>query len=168
MEQKSKVTVFRPSWKNFFLLYLLVFIISALMIYISFGSLFRAGWLAKAWLKNGLYILGFAGILYIFVKIIYIRLDECFTVKEDEVAMEHGILNKKSTEVGIMQIRSIQVQQRIWQRLFDIGDIYIASAGTEGYEIIAHGINKPHEIRDMLQAIMRAAPVTPDKDSNQE
>lgn len=168
MEQKSKITVFRPSWKNFFFHYMSIFLVIVFIIYISFSGLFSTGWLSKSWLKNSLYIICFAGILYTVLRIVFIRIDECFTVKEDEVAMEHGILNKKSTEIGIMQIRTIQVQQRIWQRIFDIGDILIASAGTEGYEIIAHGINKPHEIRDMLQAFMRAVPVAPDRDSKQE
>jgi uncharacterized membrane protein YdbT with pleckstrin-like domain len=135
-----------------------MFAIAVLMIYIyvAFGSK-----LGDIWIKI-LCLISIVGILYIFVRIIINRFDECFTIRKDEVAVEHGILNKTSTEVSIRKIRSIQVQQRIIQRIFNVGDIYIASAGTESYEIVAHGIRSPHDIRDLLQSIVRTTPVKTD------
>ena len=90
-------------------------------------------------------------ILFFSVKILLDRFDERFTIKEDKVALEHGILHKKSTQMSIRQIRTIKVEQKIWQRILNIGDIFIGSAATGDYEIIAHGIINPHNIKENLQ-----------------
>jgi uncharacterized membrane protein YdbT with pleckstrin-like domain len=116
--------------------------------------------LSMVWRKL-ISIVGIVCILAIIIKIIYGMLDECFTLKEDEVVMERGILNKISTEIDIVQIRTILVNQNIWQRFVNIGDLYIASAGTESYEIVAHGINCPYELRDKIQYYIRSKPSTP-------
>jgi uncharacterized membrane protein YdbT with pleckstrin-like domain len=75
--------------------------------------------------------------------------------------MEHGILEKRSTEIDINKIRTMLVHQNLWQRIVNIGNLYIASAGTESYEIVAHGVTHPYELRDKIQSYMRSKPVTP-------
>jgi len=210
MEQNDKEVVFRPSWKNYILQYLLVFLMIAIVFIIAFSNL-RSGWrdfiniagifsiiciairitldkfknntawksyifqylliiamaaivvvVAFAELDAGkkkiISIVGAVYILSIAVAVVFDMLNERFTLKEDEVVMEHGILNKKSTEIDVNQIRTILVHQNIWQRLVSIGDLYIASAGTESYEIVAHGITRPHEIRDKIQSFIRSKP----------
>ena len=158
MEQNSNTLILRPSWRNFFLKYMIIFGVIVVIFFIAFSSMFSILW------KEILCIIGIALIVFIYLIIVLNRLEECLKICEDEVIMTQGILNKRSTEIGIPQIRTIQVQQRLIQRVLDIGDIYIASAGTESYEIVAHGINKPHEIRDKLQSHMRLSSTKSDKE----
>lgn len=137
----------RPSWKNYIPHYAAILALVIVMIYISVRFAPNEMW------GNVLYSVGMLAILFVMVKVLMIRFSERFTVREREVAMEHGILNKSSIEIGILQIRTIQVKQNIWQRIVNIGDLLIASAGTEGYEIIAHGVDSPYELRDRIQAL---------------
>ncbi|MCL2147431.1 MAG: PH domain-containing protein [Synergistaceae bacterium] len=213
MEQNDKAFVFRPSWKNYILQYLLVLLMLAIVFVVAFSN-FRARWrdfiyiagilsiisiairivLDKyknntAW-KSYIYqylltfamvvivavvafvdlnagwrklvsIVGAVYILSIAIEIVIDMFNERFTLKEDEVVMEDGILNRKSTEIDIVQIRTILVNQNLWQRLVSIGDLYIASAGTESYEIVAHGLSRPYELRDKIQSYIRSKPVAP-------
>ena len=204
MEQNNGVVVFRPSWKNYILWFLLIFLIIAVMVIAAFSD-FEAGWekivyaasmvgvlsvivkiildvfgerftwknylwrfmlifsiiavmiliislVFGAGMDTAFYWAGTLGILFIGAKVMLDRFDERFTMKEDKVAVEHGLLHKKSTEMGVRQIRTIQVDQKLWQRIFNIGDISIGSAATRDYEIVAHGINNPHSVKEKLQS----------------
>ena len=139
------------TWKSYIFQYLLIFAMAVIVVIVAFADL-------NAYWRKFLSIVGAVYIVAIAVEIVFDMFNERFTLKEDEVVMEHGILNKKSTEIDVNQIRTILVNQSIWQRLVSIGDLYIASAGTESYEIVAHGITNPHEIRDKIQSFIRSKP----------
>jgi len=71
------------------------------------------------------------------------------------VTLEKGLFAKNSVEVGMPQIRTIEVRQTVFQRMLGIGDIMIASSGTDAYEIIVPGIEEPKELRDLIQGFQR-------------
>ena len=77
-------------------------------------------------------------------------------VKPDEVEFETGILNRKSVEISYKNLRTVIVTQTLMQRLLNIGNISIASSGTDGMEIVAPNMPSPNEIRDEIQANERA------------
>ncbi|MBQ8693235.1 MAG: PH domain-containing protein [Synergistaceae bacterium] len=89
----------------------------------------------------------------------------CLKVKPDEVEIVRGILGRQSTEISYRNLRSIDVNQTPMQRLLNIGDILIASSGTDGKEIVARNMSSPREIRDEIQlrerAPQNAAPAAP-------
>ena len=68
----------------------------------------------------------------------------------DRVVLEKGLLSKDIVEVFISDIRAINVKQSIMQRILQIGDLYIASAGTSGYEERAYGIEHPHRVKELI------------------
>ena len=69
---------------------------------------------------------------------------------EDRVFLETGVLSKNYTEVFIKDIRAINVQQSITQRIFKIGNVMIATAGTLGYEFSTYGLPDPVRIKNMI------------------
>ncbi len=71
-------------------------------------------------------------------------------VYEDRVSLEKGVLSKNFTELFIKDIRTINIKQGIVQRIFRIGDVMIATAGTSGYEHFAYGLPGPRRIRDLI------------------
>ena len=71
-------------------------------------------------------------------------------VYEDRVSLEKGVLSKNFTELFIKDIRTINIKQGIVQRIFRIGDVMIATAGTSGYEHFAYGLPDPRRIRDLI------------------
>lgn len=84
------------------------------------------------------------------------RLSTALIVRPDEVALEKGILKRESIEIGMRSIRTVQVTQGIIQRLLNIGDISIASSGTDNYEIHTTNILSPHDVRNQIQSHERA------------
>ncbi len=73
-------------------------------------------------------------------------------VTEERVILERGILNKEIKEIFITDIRTIDVKQTLGQRIFGIGDIMIATAGTSDYEDVARGLPNPKRIKDLIIA----------------
>lgn len=76
-------------------------------------------------------------------------------VYPDKVVLEKGILSKDIVELFISDIRAINVKQTIMQRIFGIGDLYIATAGTQGYEERAYGIKNPHKAKELIMNLRR-------------
>ena len=60
-------------------------------------------------------------------------------------------MSKSTNEVRHKDIRNLQVSQSIFQRLFGVGTLEIASAGHGGVEIKISGIPKPQELADIIR-----------------
>lgn len=84
------------------------------------------------------------------------RLGTALIVRPDEIAFEKGILKRESIEIGMRSIRTVQVSQGIMQRLLNVGNISVASSGTDNYEIYVANMPSPHEIRNQIQDRERA------------
>jgi len=71
-------------------------------------------------------------------------------VTDEKVILDKGVLSKNIKEIFISDIRTIDVKQSLLQRIFKIGDIMIATAGTSGYEDVAYGLPDPKGIKDLI------------------
>jgi uncharacterized membrane protein YdbT with pleckstrin-like domain len=71
-------------------------------------------------------------------------------VYDDRVSLEKGILSKNFTELFIKDIRTISIKQGLVQRIFKVGDVMIATAGTSGYEHFAYGLPHPRLVRNLI------------------
>jgi membrane protein YdbS with pleckstrin-like domain len=111
---------------------------------------------------SGLYYLGhwIFGILLLpvfglgLLFIIYAILDQrtrVFTHTTRKVIAKVGIISRKTHEVAIRDIRSINMNQSILERIFGLGSVQIGSAGTGGVEVDFKGITKPAKVRDAIR-----------------
>jgi len=71
-------------------------------------------------------------------------------IYDNRVLLEVGVLSKSYTEVFIKDIRTINIKQSLIQRLVNIGDVKIGTAGIEGYELSAYGLPCPGRIKDLI------------------
>ena len=71
-------------------------------------------------------------------------------VTDERVTLRKGILSKHTNEVYHTDIRNIQISQGLFQRMFGVGTIGIASAGHGGVEIEVAGIPMPQTIKDLI------------------
>ena len=89
------------------------------------------------------------------------RRSELMRITENRVSVEWGILHKVKKEIFINDMRAIEVTQGITHRLFGIGDIKIATAGTNDYELVLWGYPIPNEIKafilDQSQEVRRTS-----------
>ena len=75
-----------------------------------------------------------------------------YTITSDRLVAETGLLNKRKTSVFLSDIRNVDVNQRLWQRIVKIGTIRISTAGNAGYEITMVGVPEPDKIVQLLNA----------------
>ena len=142
--------IYRPAWRSFFypdiLLMIIIFVVACII-----GWKVNMG--GKGWILALIVLIAF---VVLFMRMFIKRISSYLIVRRDEVAFERGILNRKSTEIGYEDIRTVDVTQTLIQRIFNLGHISIASSGTGGYEIFAKNMPNPNEIRDEIQGRKRA------------
>lgn len=80
---------------------------------------------------------------------------ESLTVTTQRSIWARGVINRQSSEVQHDDIRNIQVQQNLVERLVGAGTIAISSAGQDDMEIIAEGIPNPHRVIDTIRTHQR-------------
>jgi uncharacterized membrane protein YdbT with pleckstrin-like domain len=86
--------------------------------------------------------------------IVYALLDRntrIYTLTNRRVMSKVGIISRQVHEVGIRDIRAINVKQGILERVFGLGTVEVGSAGTAGIEVKFVGISSPVGVRDMIR-----------------
>lgn len=142
--------IYRPAWKSFYRSISLIVLGAAVVIALTILTSFQAkvkGVLWAAWV-----VVAIAIFLYMVVR----RASISLTVRPDEVALDQGILNRKSIEISYSSIRTVEVTQTLTQRVLNLGDLFIASSGTGEYEMQIRDMPDPHAIRDEIQANERS------------
>lgn len=71
-------------------------------------------------------------------------------VTNERVTLRKGILSKHTNEVYHNDIRNVQVSQGIFQRMFGVGTIGIATAGHGEIEIVIQGIPAPEKVKGLI------------------
>jgi hypothetical protein len=68
-----------------------------------------------------------------------------------EVVWNHGLLNKSYTEINMASIRTVRVNQSLFQRIVGAGDLIIFTTGDIP-ELAVKGLPRPREIRDLIKS----------------
>jgi uncharacterized membrane protein YdbT with pleckstrin-like domain len=74
-----------------------------------------------------------------------------FTITNEDVEVERGLLSKDRIDISIKNIRTTKVTQTFGQRLFGVGDIQIFTAG-DNPEATLEGLKDAQKIRDLLKS----------------
>jgi len=79
----------------------------------------------------------------------------CFTtwltITDKRTTLRHGLLSKHTTEVRHADVRTVEVNQSLLQRLLLTGDISLGSAGHSGMEIVAPAISSPGKVARLIR-----------------
>ncbi|MEX1197934.1 MAG: PH domain-containing protein [Pseudohongiellaceae bacterium] len=67
-----------------------------------------------------------------------------------DLILETGLLSKNRTELHVRSIRTMNVYQSFFNRLFGVGKISIYTAGDDP-EIEVAGLPDPHDLREMVK-----------------
>ncbi len=71
------------------------------------------------------------------------------TILDDRLRYERGLLSRTTRTILISRVQDVTVHQRIGQRMFDVGDVSIETAGESSRETIFN-IDRPQEIADLI------------------
>jgi uncharacterized membrane protein YdbT with pleckstrin-like domain len=74
---------------------------------------------------------------------------QTLTVTDQDLLYERGILSKSRSELRLSSIRSVRVNQTLFQRIFGTGDIEIFTAG-DSPEVTAKGMPDPNRVRELV------------------
>jgi len=73
------------------------------------------------------------------------------------VESKRGIISRKTSRVDLKDIKNIQFNQRIFDRIFGLGTLGFASAGTAGIEVVFAGISKAEEVKKEIEGLMSSS-----------
>jgi uncharacterized membrane protein YdbT with pleckstrin-like domain len=102
-----------------------------------------------SWWNFVVYLIFFWLIIPLLI-VLWKRADLKLLVYSDRIILEKGVLSRNLTEVFISDIRTVNISQTFLQRVFNVGNISIASAGIAGYEEVAKGMPHPLKIRELI------------------
>jgi putative membrane protein len=135
---------FHPSWLNYVGQFFWIFIFIAVAIVMFIKDI-------KLWPLVAV-VVGFL----VFIRVAFRRLSFTYTITKDCVRFKNGLIARNENEIRIIDIREVGVKQSIWQRIFGIGSVYFASAGTAEVEVTFEGVKNPHEIRSYVNDIRKS------------
>jgi uncharacterized membrane protein YdbT with pleckstrin-like domain len=94
----------------------------------------------------GLILLPAFGLGLVFLGMAYVRLKTTeLAITTKRVIVKHGFIRRRTIEININKVESIQVDQEILGRLFNFGTLVIGGAGNPQAPI--DGISAPMEFR---------------------
>lgn len=96
----------------------------------------------------GAAVLGFSALSFAvwYLAVINTRL----IVTNKRTTYRRGILAKRTREVRHRDVRLLQVDQSVPQRLTGVGTLSVGSAGHGGIEIAISGITNPQKVRQVI------------------
>ena len=94
-------------------------------------------------------VIGIFILLYIYIDIHYTK----YELTSHRIIIRRGLIAKFQNEIWIKDMRAVNLNQGIWQRIIGVGNIYIGTAATAGTEICINGIGNPQKIVDQINAL---------------
>jgi len=73
------------------------------------------------------------------------------SVTSRRTVLRHGLISKRTREIRHSDVRLVEADQGILDRLFGVGRIGVSSAGTGGVEIAVSGIVNPQSVASLIR-----------------
>jgi uncharacterized membrane protein YdbT with pleckstrin-like domain len=127
----------KPDWAGYFVAMIIVLVLSLS----AFGLLLSEGNLAG-------FIMPFVIAAFLFVY----RSQFIFTVTNRRIIAKRGVIGRRTGELDIKDIRSINISQGIFQRVFKIGDIEFASASGPIKEVTFLNIKDADFLKEKIRS----------------
>ena len=71
------------------------------------------------------------------------------TITGDRLRYETGLATKTTRNIQLSKVQDVRVEQRLLQRIFDVGDLSIETAG-EASRLTIHNVDQPQALADDL------------------
>lgn len=141
----------RPAWRNQWGLMLL----AALAFVASLAALAVAGGLVAGPGETGTVILLLTPVLLVVVllTLLYRHYMWRFVVSETSIESHRGIIGRHVKYIRIRDLRNINLNQSLFQRIFGVGDLEFSSSGGGGIEVTFFGITDPQTVRELVQRL---------------
>jgi uncharacterized membrane protein YdbT with pleckstrin-like domain len=130
-----------PSWWRFAGSFSTAIVLAALAVAVLYGS--RRGWpLAAALIALSWIVIGLA---------VMARHSINWSLTSERLIERRGILSQRRREVELADIRSVEVDRRLLQRLIGIGNVVVSSAASADFTIRLEDVADPERIAETLR-----------------
>ncbi len=73
-----------------------------------------------------------------------------YMLTDEKLIIDTGILSRRQEEIRLYRITDFSVTQKLFQRLFGVGNIHISSSDNTQGEFTIFEIKKPYEVKELL------------------
>ncbi len=87
-----------------------------------------------------------------------------FSIRSEEIYIEHGVLNHIRTIVPLRRIQHLDVSQDLLEREFSLGRLVVHTAGSRSSDVVIPGLNlkEAERIRDQVKQYILEDPLMED------
>jgi len=87
-----------------------------------------------------------------------------FSIRSEEIYIEHGVLNHIRTVVPLRRIQHLDVSQDLLEREFSLGRLIVHTAGSRSSDVVIPGLNlkEAERIRDRVKQFILEDPLMED------
>jgi membrane protein YdbS with pleckstrin-like domain len=69
---------------------------------------------------------------------------------ERQIIEEQGILNKDYQSIAYSRVQDVQLNEAMEERMFNVGDLLIKTAGSSGAEVVLDGLKNPESYQRLI------------------
>jgi uncharacterized membrane protein YdbT with pleckstrin-like domain len=91
--------------------------------------------------------------VYLIAVVTYRRYSWAYKIDNETIESREGIIARKVKSIRIQDLRNINVNQSLVERIMGVGDVEFSSAGGSGIEVVFRGVDKPLEVKAMAQRL---------------
>ena len=73
-----------------------------------------------------------------------------YALSEDRLFLSEGLLSVKDEEILLYRVRDISVKRTLWQRMFGVGTITVASSDKSTPTVVLKNIQNPIEVKELI------------------
>jgi uncharacterized membrane protein YdbT with pleckstrin-like domain len=95
--------------------------------------------------------------LYFVLLMLYRRFAWRYLIDDQNIESYQGVLARHVRSIRLEDLRNINVNQSVMQRLFGVGDVEFSSAGGDGIEVVFFGVIDPMAVKALAQKYQNGA-----------
>jgi len=99
------------------------------------------------------YVVVVAVFVYLIAVVIYRRYSWAYSIDNETIESREGLIARKLKSIRIQDLRNINVNQTLVQRIMGVGDVEFSSAGGSGIEVTFRGVDDPLQVKTLAQRL---------------
>lgn len=96
--------------------------------------------------------------LYFLLLMFYRHLAWRYLIDEQNIESYQGVLARRVHSIRIGDLRNVNVNQSVMQRLLGVGDVEFSSAAGGDVEVVFFGVADPMQVKELAQRLQSGAP----------
>ncbi len=148
-EQEVMNYIARPAWRNQWWQIGTMFLMPVVFVltYLKGSQYFSSENLRVV------YVVIVAVFVYLIAVVIYRRYSWAYSIDNATIESREGLIARKVKSIRIQDLRNINVNQTLLQRIMGVGDVEFSSAGGSGIEVTFRGVDDPLQVKALAQRL---------------